>query len=135
MTIYDFGNAPHTTHHAPRPTYHPDADPHLTALSLGLISLWLYPSYLGYFNLLAGGPGNGYNILVDSNVDWGQDLLRLKGWMSENEVDSVKLAWFGTACLTITASPTNPYPAPRKISTSGGMCLLIRKTRLMGCTP
>ncbi|MCB0006518.1 MAG: hypothetical protein KDE04_08680, partial [Anaerolineales bacterium] len=36
-------------------------------------------------------------ILIDSNVDWGQDLLRLQAWMAENEVDSVKLGWFGSA--------------------------------------
>ena len=71
--------------------------PWMTALALILTALWLYPSYLGFFNLLGGGPANGYNILVDSNVDWGQDLLRLKGWMAENQVGSVKLAWFGSA--------------------------------------
>jgi len=94
FTIYDLRFWKRTTHHAPRTT---SLFPYLTALSLILIALWLYPSYLGYFNLLAGGPANGYNILVDSNVDWGQDLLRLKAWMNENGVDSVKLAWFGTA--------------------------------------
>ncbi|MEI2607061.1 MAG: hypothetical protein V9G20_00360 [Candidatus Promineifilaceae bacterium] len=71
--------------------------PWVTALTLILAALWLYPSYLGFFNLLGGGPANGYNILVDSNVDWGQDLRRLQGWMVENQVGSVKLAWFGSA--------------------------------------
>ena len=37
------------------------------------------------------------NILIDSNVDWGQDLLRLKAWMDENEVEEIYLGWFGTA--------------------------------------
>jgi hypothetical protein len=100
------------THHAPRTTLIPSLTliPYLTALSLILISLWLYPSYLGYFNLLAGGPANGYNILVDSNVDWGQDLLRLKAWMAENGVDSVKLAWFGTARPHYYGLTTEPLP-------------------------
>jgi hypothetical protein len=61
------------------------------------VDLLLHPHYLSYFNVVAGGPANGHNVLVDSNVDWGQDLLRLKEWMAENEVDQVKLAWFGTA--------------------------------------
>ncbi len=62
-----------------------------------LIALWIYPNYLSYFNVAAGGPRNGYRILTDSNVDWGQDLLRLKAWMNANAVESVKLGWFGTA--------------------------------------
>lgn len=66
---------------------------------LGLIvaDLAIHPHYLSYFNLAAGGPDNGRNVLIDSNIDWGQDLLRLKQWMVENEVDSLKLGWFGTA--------------------------------------
>lgn len=75
--------------------------PALAALALVLLfvatPVSLHPHYLSYFNLLAGGPANGYRILVDSNVDWGQDLLRLKSWMQENDVPRVNLSWFGTA--------------------------------------
>jgi 4-amino-4-deoxy-L-arabinose transferase-like glycosyltransferase len=66
-------------------------------LSLLLIDGWIHPHYLSYFNLAVGGPANGHRILVDSNIDWGQDLLRLQHWMAEEEIDQVKLAWFGTA--------------------------------------
>jgi hypothetical protein len=65
--------------------------------SLVALDVWLHPHYLSYFNLAAGGPTNGHNILIDSNIDWGQDLLRLQNWMANNQVDSVKLAWFGSA--------------------------------------
>ncbi|TSC71458.1 MAG: glycosyl transferase family protein, partial [Parcubacteria group bacterium Gr01-1014_70] len=37
-----------------------------------------YPFYLPYYNALGGGTENGYRIAVDSNYDWGQDLLRLR---------------------------------------------------------
>ncbi len=57
----------------------------------------IHPHYLSYFNREVGGPANGYRLLLDSNVDWGQDLLRLRQWMAENEVAQVKLGWFGTA--------------------------------------
>ena len=30
---------------------------------------------------LAGGPANGYRLLVDSSLDWGQDLKGLKRWI------------------------------------------------------
>ncbi len=66
-------------------------------LNLLLIDLRLHPHYLGMFNSLAGGPENGHNFLVDSNIDWGQDLLRLQTWMAENNVEQLKLGWFGTA--------------------------------------
>lgn len=69
----------------------------LLVLSLVAIDLWLHPYYISYFNLLAGGPANGHRIAVDSNIDWGQDLLRLEHWMAENQRDEIKLGWFGTA--------------------------------------
>jgi len=61
------------------------------------IALWIHPHYLAYFNMLAGGPDNGWQALVDSNIDWGQDLGALKGWMDENEVEQVYLSYFGEA--------------------------------------
>ncbi len=41
-------------------------------------SLWHYPHSLSYFNELAGGPRNGAEHLLNSNIDWGQDLLHLE---------------------------------------------------------
>ena len=56
------------------------------------------PHYLAYFNELAGGPGNGYRALVDSNLDWGQDLQALKRWLDENKItDPIYLCYFGMA--------------------------------------
>jgi hypothetical protein len=50
--------------------------------------LWLvvgtalvYPYPLTYFNELAGGPEGGYRWLVDSNLDWGQNLWQLRDWI------------------------------------------------------
>lgn len=40
-------------------------------------SLFIYPDYLAYFNEFVGGPRNGYKCLVDSNLDWGQDVGRI----------------------------------------------------------
>ena len=55
------------------------------------------PGYLSYFNVAAGGPRGGAQHLVDSNIDWGQDLGRLKRWMDVNGVAKIDLAYFGTA--------------------------------------
>ncbi|MCB8985051.1 MAG: glycosyltransferase family 39 protein [Ardenticatenaceae bacterium] len=88
----------------------------LAAASLLVITLWIYPHFLSYFNVLAGGPANGGRILVDSNIDWGQDLLRLQRWMAENDVAQVKLGWFGTAdpdYYGLNYEPLPGFPRPQ----------------------
>lgn len=64
---------------------------------LALGTLTIYPHFLAYFNFLGGGPENGWRILVDSNIDWGQDLKGLRVWMAQEGVDRVRLSWFGSA--------------------------------------
>ena len=56
-----------------------------------------HPHHLAYFNEAAGGPANGWKVLVDSNLDWGQDLKRLGSWMEVRGVDKIKLSYFGSA--------------------------------------
>jgi len=58
-------------------------------------SLNVAPHYLAYFNEAVGGPGNGYSLLVDSNLDWGQDLKGLKKFMEKNRVEKISLSYFG----------------------------------------
>ena len=65
----------------------------LVAWYLGA-SLWIYPDYLAYFNLFVGGPSQGYKVLVDSNLDWGQDLVQLRRYMEDNGLDEVWLSLF-----------------------------------------
>lgn len=59
----------------------------------------IYPNYLAYFNEAAGGPSNGHSILVDSNLDWGQDLKKLKKYLDDNSIDHVCMSYFGQAPL------------------------------------
>ena len=58
-------------------------------------AVWIYPHYLAYFNEAAGGPKNGYKILTDSNLDWGQDLKGLKLWMERERVEKIRFVHFG----------------------------------------
>jgi hypothetical protein len=51
--------------------------------------------YLAYFNLLAGGRRGAPHVLLDSNLDWGQDLPRLARWMRHDGVPRVSLAYDG----------------------------------------
>jgi hypothetical protein len=55
----------------------------------------IFPDYLSYFNSASGGPQKGYRWLIDSNLDWGQDLPALKRYMANNGVATVKLGYFG----------------------------------------
>ncbi len=61
-----------------------------------LAPLRFHPHQIAYFNELAGGPANGYRHLLDSNLDWGQDLNALAHYLDENRIDRVGLAYFGT---------------------------------------
>ena len=59
--------------------------------------LRVHPDYLAYFNEAAGGPAQGWRWLVDSNLDWGQDLPGLKSYMDAHAIPRVTLCYFGTA--------------------------------------
>jgi hypothetical protein len=48
-----------------------------------LSSLCCFPHSISYFNEFAGGPTGGPNHLLNSNIDWGQDLLFLEKWIQQ----------------------------------------------------
>jgi hypothetical protein len=51
------------------------------------------PDTIDYFNLLAGGRGD--RILIDSNLDWGQGLKRLRAYMDRERLEVIPLVYFG----------------------------------------
>ena len=59
----------------------------------------IYPDYLAYFNRFAGGPADGHRYLLDSNLDWGQDVIKLKRYMDAHGIEFVQVAYFGMADL------------------------------------
>jgi len=72
----------------------------LCGLLLGLVAEMAhrFPNYLAYFNPLAGGPARAYRHLVDSSLDWGQDLSAVKPYLDRHRTDGpFYLAYFGTA--------------------------------------
>jgi len=58
-----------------------------------LSALIATPNTIDYFNLLARGRGD--EILLDSNLDWGQGLKRLRTYMNHQGIDRIGLAYFG----------------------------------------
>lgn len=71
----------------------------IALLSLFAASLAIQPNYLAYFNILIGGPANGWQWLVDSNLDWGQDLIALAAYEKQHLAEPYQVAWLGTAPL------------------------------------
>jgi hypothetical protein len=57
----------------------------------------IHPDYLAFFNAPAGGPGRGAEYLVDSNIDWGQDLKKLARWLNVHGKKQANLYYFGNA--------------------------------------
>ena len=56
-----------------------------------------HPDYLPYFNELAGR--HPERLLRDSDLDWGQDLLRLADTVRARGIDTLSIAYFGQAEL------------------------------------
>lgn len=84
----------------------------------GLSTLRIHPHYLAYFNELVG-PENGHRYLVDSNLDWGQDLPGLKAYMDRHGFERIKLSYFGTAepaYYGIRCDRLPGYPAPAQLA-------------------
>jgi hypothetical protein len=54
-------------------------------------SVMAHPDYLSYFNELGGS--NPAQILVISDLDWGQDLTRLSGYLRQHQVKHVSIAY------------------------------------------
>ena len=57
------------------------------------------PHYLASFNSLIGGPAHAHRLVVDSSLDWGQDLPTLRTWLDTHRRPDEKffLGYFGSA--------------------------------------
>ncbi|OGN28443.1 MAG: hypothetical protein A3H54_03230 [Candidatus Yanofskybacteria bacterium RIFCSPLOWO2_02_FULL_41_13] len=60
-------------------------------------NIHVYPYYLTYFNQVAGGPSGGYRYVADSNLDWGQDLIRFSNLVIDKNISKIELGYFGWA--------------------------------------
>jgi 4-amino-4-deoxy-L-arabinose transferase-like glycosyltransferase len=76
--------------------------PRRFALAAGLLvllqsgeTLAAYPEYLGFFNAAAGGREAGPRYLLDSNVDWGQDLKKLMAYQKQTKPERMCVRYFG----------------------------------------
>jgi hypothetical protein len=79
----------------------------LVALLIGeiVISADAHPDYLPYFNVFAGGKPE--RLLVDSDMDWGQDVNRVAAELRARDIRQVAAAIQGNADLSRHGFP--PY--------------------------
>jgi len=80
------------------------------AIAAALLVAWVigdsvraHPDYLAHFNEFAGS--HPEKILCESDLDWGQDLDRLRKRLNERGVREVSIAYFGTALLDQAGLP------------------------------
>ena len=70
-------------------------------LVLGILVVYMiastlinYPNFISYFNE-ATPKDQRFERLIDSSLDWGQDLLRLKKYVDDNNIKDIKVDYFG----------------------------------------
>jgi hypothetical protein len=89
-------------------------------------SIRVHPDYLAYFNEFAGQ--HPERILVDSDLDWGQDLLRLSSILQQKHVDEVSIAYAGSTGLDLKQFSLPPFKelAPHRTTTGWVAISLLR---------
>ncbi|HXA49014.1 MAG TPA: glycosyltransferase family 39 protein [Candidatus Acidoferrum sp.] len=70
------------------------------------------PDYLAFFNAMAGGPGRGPEYLVDSNIDWGQDVKKLVHWLDAHGTRRARIYYFGNAQMRYYGVDEIGWPDP-----------------------
>jgi 4-amino-4-deoxy-L-arabinose transferase-like glycosyltransferase len=87
---------------------------------MAVVAFVSFPFYLGYFNEIAGGWRGGYRWLVDSNLDWDQDFLRLRDYQRAHPGERIVLLSLGEGPMPpglrvepfVPHRPNQPWPPP-----------------------
>jgi tetratricopeptide (TPR) repeat protein len=105
-------------------------------LSLALLAMLVvetimsWPNYLAFFNAACGGPRGGFQLLADSNLDWGQDLPLLARWQRDHPNNRLYLSYPQTVDpaaygIRFAALPNNStFSQPTEVP-SGPACVAI----------
>ncbi|HUD21034.1 MAG TPA: glycosyltransferase family 39 protein [Candidatus Saccharimonadales bacterium] len=61
----------------------------------------IQPFDMGYYNQFVGGSYHGYKIATDSNLDWGQDVFRIRDFIESHNLTNVTVdyGWDGQSAL------------------------------------
>lgn len=87
----------------------------LARAAVAALGLWyaagtlrVAPHFLSYFNEVVGGAENGIHYLSDSNLDWGQDVSRLRDYLSCTRPAQVRAAVFSPLDLAAQGIASGP---------------------------
>lgn len=101
--------------------------PAIVVLLLGwqlAASFQAHPDYFAYFNEFAGQ--HPEKILIDSDLDWGQDVFRLSTALGERRIEQVSIAYAGSADLDHFGLPPYRMLVPHQPTTGWIAISLLR---------
>ncbi len=58
-------------------------------------TIWQYPHFISYANELVGPRDKRYEVLADSNLDWGQALPDVMRWAKREGIGTMQFSYFG----------------------------------------
>jgi 4-amino-4-deoxy-L-arabinose transferase-like glycosyltransferase len=111
----------------------------LALAGYAIVTLTLFPWYLAYFNVAAGGTNGGYRYLTDSNLDWGQTWKALRHYLDERGIAGFSLSQYtindphayGLDYTALPPWPDAPPVLPRRFNPAPGI-YAISATTLQG---
>jgi len=84
-----------------------------------------FPRYIPFFNWPSGGRSEGSKYVVDSNLDWGQDMKRLRDYLEKkHSAGNVCLATFSQAPPASLGITAHPIPESAEEARAQG-CLVV----------
>jgi len=101
----------------------------LLAVALNAADALRYaPDYLSYFTPFVP-PSQSYKLLSDSNLDWGQGLLALRGYQAAHPQEKIYLAYFGSVDPAAYGLRVEKLEGNQRVS---GATVVISATQLTG---
>ena len=99
----------------------------LLLLYLAMVAWNIFPNNMAYFNELAGREAKTYKLLGDSNIEWGQDIKKLKRYIDSNNVRSVTVKTFAVSPLQLDyfAIPYKPITEEEKSTPRKGVVYVL----------
>lgn len=89
-----------------------------------------FPRYTAFFNFPSGGRTHGWKYVVDSNLDWGQDMLRLQNYLAGRGAIKVCIEVMGLVPLEQSGIHTAPIPSSREQARQQGCLVVVGLTQM-----
>ncbi|MGA2602877.1 MAG: glycosyltransferase family 39 protein [Verrucomicrobiia bacterium] len=103
----------------------------LLVVWLAILMALAHPFYIQYFNEFAGGSKNGYQYLLDSNLDWGQDVKRLKRFLDNRHITHIYINYFHSLAAVEYYQIPHTYVDPDRAQEIHEGYLIVSATHLM----